>query len=157
MITCIFSCDLNGVIGVNGTLPWDIPSDLKNFKKETTGKTVIMGRKTFESIGKELPDRRNIIITTHPVKDVECYSSIKEALAKIDGDVYLIGGKGIIEEGFELADRLLITSVPIVVPDYEGPLVKVDMSKKKGFDIVSIDHVENPNEIDYYVMEYRRK
>ena len=55
--------DVNGVIGRSGALPWHLPADLKHFKKLTTGRTVVMGRKTFDSIGKPLPDRRNVVLT----------------------------------------------------------------------------------------------
>lgn len=154
MITCLFACDLNGVIGVNGKLPWDIPSDLENFKKLTTGKTVIMGRKTYESIGKPLPNRRNIVLTRGKIEGVETYSSLNEAISQCEGDVFLIGGKRVLEEGFEIADKVILTSIPICVEEQRN--VKVDLTFKKDFALKNITHVSLKDEIDYYIMDFER-
>lgn len=154
MITCIFACDLNGVIGVNGKLPWNIPSDLENFKKLTTGKTVIMGRKTYESIGKPLPNRRNIVLTKGKIEGVETYSSLNDAISNCEGDVFLIGGKRVLEEGFEIADKVILTSIPICVEEQRN--VKVDLSFKKNFALKDITHVSLEDELDYYIMDFER-
>lgn len=88
----IFACDLNGVIGKNGDLPWRQSTDLQFFKKTTLGKTVIMGRKTWESLPFPLPGRRNIVISRSNRDDVDVMSvqEIRE-LAKTE-DVFIIGG-----------------------------------------------------------------
>ena len=88
----IFACDLNGVIGKNGDLPWRQSTDLQFFKKTTLGKTVVMGRKTWDSLPFPLPGRRNIVISRSNRDDVEVMS-IQEVrgLAKTD-DLFIIGG-----------------------------------------------------------------
>tara|TARA_Y100001954_G_scaffold201648_1_gene221135 strand:+ start:21201 stop:21665 length:465 start_codon:yes stop_codon:yes gene_type:complete len=88
----IFACDLNGVIGKNGDLPWRQSTDLQFFKKTTLGKTVVMGRKTWDSLPFPLPGRRNIVISRSNRDDVEVMS-IEEVrgLAKTD-DLFVIGG-----------------------------------------------------------------
>lgn len=92
MLMMIFACDLNGVIGKNGDLPWRQSTDLQFFKKTTLGKTVIMGRKTWESLPFPLPGRRNIVISRSNRNDVDVMSveEIRE-LAKTE-DVFIIGG-----------------------------------------------------------------
>ena len=92
MLMMIFACDLNGVIGKNGDLPWRQSTDLQFFKKTTLGKTVVMGRKTWDSLPFPLPGRRNIVISRSNRDDVEVMS-IEEVrrLAKTD-DLFIIGG-----------------------------------------------------------------
>ena len=102
-----------GIIGKDNSIPWHYPEDLKRFKKLTLGKTVIMGRKTWESLPvKPLPDRRNIVITQSSLDDVECFSSIDDALATCEGDVWFIGGAGIYQEALGKADIIDMTLVP---------------------------------------------
>ncbi len=110
---------LNGVIGDSKTnkMPWHLPTDLKRFKEITMGKTVVMGRKTFESIGKALPGRRNVVITSDPQfrwrHKVTTYPSVSAALAAEKEDLYVIGGQKIFEEAvMELLPRkFFITQV----------------------------------------------
>lgn len=92
MLMMIFACDLNGVIGKNGDLPWRQSTDLQFFKKTTLGKTVVMGRKTWDSLPFPLPGRRNIVISRSKRDDVEVMSieEVRE-LAKTD-DLFVIGG-----------------------------------------------------------------
>ena len=102
-----------GIIGKNNTIPWYYPEDLKRFKKLTVGKTVIMGRNTWESLPiKPLPERRNIVITSSLIKNVECFKSINEAVSTCKGDIWFIGGAGIYEEAMNLADCIDMTLVP---------------------------------------------
>ncbi|ORE95450.1 dihydrofolate reductase [Acuticoccus yangtzensis] len=101
----------NGVIGKDGDLPWRIPSDLKHFKALTTGKTVIMGRRTFEEVGRPLPNRRNIVVTRSTIDGVETVPTLPAALALAEGPVALIGGHAIYAEGMDHADTIHITRV----------------------------------------------
>ena len=102
-----------GIIGKNNTIPWHYSADLKRFKRLTTGNTVIMGRKTWESLPiKPLPNRRNIVITRSSIKDIECFQSIDDALQTCEGDVWFIGGAGIYKEAMEKADLIDMTLVP---------------------------------------------
>jgi len=91
--------DDNQLIGKNNALPWHLPADLGYFKRTTTGKTIIMGRKTYDSIGKPLPNRRNIILsrTANSSKNYETYESIRKALdtCKQEDEVMIIGGVSI--------------------------------------------------------------
>ena len=102
-----------GIIGKDNSIPWHYSADLKRFKRLTLGKTVIMGRRTWESLPvKPLPDRRNIVITQSSLDDVEYFSSIDDALATCEGDVWFIGGAGIYQEALGKADIIDMTLVP---------------------------------------------
>lgn len=104
-----------GVIGVGGRIPWRYPGDMRRFKTVTNGTTVVMGRRTFESIGKPLPGRRNIVVTSRPlaVPGIEVVASIEEALGRAgDGDVWFIGGARIYEEALKYVDVIDVTYVP---------------------------------------------
>ena len=112
-----------GVIGVDGGIPWHYSTDMKRFKRITTGSTVIMGRRTWESLPKKpLKDRRNIVITSRDLghfKETECYRDVASALASTTGDVWFIGGARIYEEAMGHADLIDLTYVPDRV-DMEG-------------------------------------
>jgi dihydrofolate reductase len=107
----------NGVIGADGQLPWHLPDDLAHFKQVTTGNVVIMGRKTFESIGRPLPRRTNIVVTRQPdwaADGVVTASSLTDALEvaeEYDGDAMVIGGSQIYALAMPLADRQVLTEV----------------------------------------------
>lgn len=110
----------NWVIGGDNDLPWYLPEDLKHFKQITLGKTVLMGRKTYDSIlkrlGKPLPDRKNVVITTNTEfvapQGVLVFNSLPEALNALkDEDVYVIGGAEIFRQLLPLAEKLIITHV----------------------------------------------
>ena len=107
------------VIGKDGRLPWHISDDLKRFKKLTVGHAVLMGRKTYESMGKPLPDRRNVVLTTRSIAGVETYASIGTALDALKEEplVFVIGGGAIFEQFLEHADELRLT---IVDNDLDG-------------------------------------
>ena len=115
-ICIIAALAANGVIGAQGSLPWRLPEDLRHFKGVTLGHAVIMGRKTWDSIGKALPGRRNIVITGQPgyaAPGVSVAPSLSAALALCDeGDtVYVIGGAEIYRAALPLADTLLLTEI----------------------------------------------
>ena len=121
----------NRVIGVNNTLPWRLPADLKHFRKLTTGHHVIMGRRNYESIGKPLPDRTNIVITHDPnYRAPGCLvaHSIEEALAiaNSDPEIFVIGGAEIYRQALNSADRLYLTLIHAHIngdtyfPEFDG-------------------------------------
>ena len=115
-ITIIVAISENLVIGHRNTLPWHISEDLKNFKKITLNHSVIMGRKTFESIGKPLKYRRNIVISRNKnlqISGVEIASSLDDAicLAKSEDEVFIIGGEQIYEIALPIATNMFITKV----------------------------------------------
>jgi dihydrofolate reductase len=115
VLTIIAALNANRVIGKNGTIPWHIPEDQQRFKQVTTGHTVLMGRKTFESIGKPLPERRNIVVSRSggPSVGVEWYPSLENALKDIasEHEVFVIGGGDIFRQTLERADKLELTIV----------------------------------------------
>ncbi len=113
MIKIIAATSNNGIIGIDNSLPWQYKEDMLLFKKKTTNSTVIMGRLTYESIGKPLKNRRNIVITKSSFKDVECYSSLEEAVMKFkDDDCWIIGGERMYSEGMKYAEEIHLTLVP---------------------------------------------
>lgn len=114
MISAIVAMTQENVIGKNNKLLWHLPEDFKWFKWNTMGKKVIMGRKTYESIGKPLPNRENIVISKkNNIKNVKVVSSIEEALSKINSneEAFIIGGGSIYKETLPFIDRLYITTI----------------------------------------------
>ncbi|MCG2634082.1 MAG: type 3 dihydrofolate reductase [Gammaproteobacteria bacterium] len=120
----------NRVIGVNGELPWHLPADLKQFRKLTLGKPIIMGRATYESIGRPLPERLNIVISTNPNFQAPgcCVAqSLAEGIAAAGDtpEVMIIGGEQLSRQALPQADRLYLTLVDAAVegdrhfPDYD--------------------------------------
>ena len=109
----------NRVIGKGGKLPWHISEDLRRFKRLTTGHAVLMGRKTFESIGRPLPNRRNVVISSTPQAGAETYRSISEALEALQNQekVFVIGGGQLYARLLDSADELYLT---LVDRDVEG-------------------------------------
>ena len=102
-------------IGIRNTLPWRLPEDLAFFKRTTTGHTIIMGRKTFDSIGRPLPNRRNIVVTRNPDwshPGVETAGSLQDAVSMAgDGEAFVIGGAQIYIESLPLASKLIVTEI----------------------------------------------
>ena len=106
----------DGAIGLNGKLPWKIPEDLKHFKAVTLGHAIIMGRATWDEVGKPLPGRRNIVISNsgRTFEGAECYGSLPQAIEKAretDDQPCIIGGSRIFAEALPLATRIELTEV----------------------------------------------
>jgi dihydrofolate reductase len=131
LISIIVAMGADGVIGVGGKLPWRLPEDLKRFKARTLGHTIVMGRKTFESLGRALPGRRNLVISRNPappeIAGVEWVTSLDEALAAAERagetECFLAGGTAVYAEGLKRADRMYVTHVagPAVTGDAYFP------------------------------------
>lgn len=115
----------NDAIGRNNVLPWHLPEDLKFFKRTTLGKPVLMGRKTYESLGKPLPGRLNIVVSENKElalpEGVLLYSDINAAVERMQQETaeegFIIGGGKIFEETMPIADRMYITRVHAAIPD----------------------------------------
>ncbi len=110
----------HNVIGINNTLPWHLPEDLKRFRALTTGHHIIMGRKTYESLGRLLPNRTTVIVTRNKNYHVESAliaHSLKSAieLCKTDNEPFLIGGAELYKDGIALANKLYLTQVNTTV------------------------------------------
>jgi dihydrofolate reductase len=134
----------NNVIGKNNDMPWHLPADLAYFKKITLGKPLIMGRKTFESIGRPLPGRRNIVISrdkSYQAVGIDVVHSVEQALALVNGsdennavdEIMVIGGGAIYRHCLAQADRLYVTHIKANIegdtqfPDYDdGTWLKVN-------------------------------
>ena len=121
MISIIVAVAANGVIGDNNSLLWHISEDLRNFKRITSGHPVIMGRKTFESLGRPLPNRTNVVVsrTATAIDGCRVAASLDEAIAMFSADVeaFIIGGAQMYAQALDAADKIYITRVG---RDYEG-------------------------------------
>lgn len=122
-ISLVAAVSANGVIGNQGRLPWHLPEDLRRFKALTLGHTIVMGRKTWQSIGRLLPGRRNVIVSRDRALRIDgadvvptVADAIAIAVAAGDEEVFVIGGGEIYTATIELADRLHLTEVAIDVP-----------------------------------------
>ena len=114
MIKIIVAISKNRVIGDSNKLIWHLPADLKRFKEVTGGHPIVMGRKTYESIGRPLPNRRNIIITrdeNYEVDGCEVVNSIEEALLLTNSDCFIIGGGEIYKQTLHIATQIYLTQV----------------------------------------------
>ncbi|MBI3336923.1 dihydrofolate reductase [Candidatus Peregrinibacteria bacterium] len=137
-IILIAAASENNVIGKNGKIPWDLPDDVKHFRDLTQGRAIVMGRKTFESLGKPLPKRRNIVVThSDRIFDgCETVHSFEEALKVCadESEVWVIGGGGIYREALAIADRIEFTRVHATVEgDAFFPVVdRSDWNLKKS-------------------------
>lgn len=159
-LSIIVAASENNVIGRDNALVWKLSGDLKHFKALTSGHTVIMGRKTFESIGKPLPYRRNIVISGNPAfiaEGCEVAASIREALDWVENEeeVFIIGGGKIYNELWPLVDCLYLTRVHTeIIGDTFIPAVK-DVE----WNLVSREDfkADEKNEFDYSFLEFHRK
>lgn len=157
-ISLIVAMAQNRVIGRNNQLPWYLPEDLKYFKRVTMGKPVIMGRKTFESIGKPLPGRSNIVITRNPdyssegikvVNDMVSAQDLCESIAVVEGceEAFIIGGADIFEQSLDIAHRLYLTMVHAEV---EGDVYFPEYDQGQWQELGREDYfAEGPNPYDY--------
>jgi dihydrofolate reductase len=114
-LTIIVATDAGRGIGINNTLPWRLAEDMAHFKRLTTGHPIIMGRKTFESIGRALPNRRNIVITRNPdwhCEGVEAATSLPQAIALVGEELaFIIGGAQIYAQAIDCADAVIVTEI----------------------------------------------
>lgn len=136
MVTIVVAIGKNRGIGSNNQMLWHLPKDLKHFKEITSGHPVIMGRKTFESIGKPLPNRTNIVISRKSdwfEEGVLIVGSIKEAVKfakKIDEDIFIIGGGNIYTQTMDMTDKIELTTVDAHIeadtffPEIDGKIWK---------------------------------
>ncbi len=117
-LTLIVAVDRQHGIGVNNTLPWRLPEDLAFFKRVTSGHAIIMGRKTFDAIGRPLPNRHNIVVSRNAdwsADGVDRAASLEEAIAMAgEGEIFIIGGAQIYRDAIALADRLVVTEIDAV-------------------------------------------
>lgn len=147
-------------IGFENQLLWHLPKDLKHFKDLTLGHPVIMGRKTYESIGKPLPNRTNIVISRKNdwfEEGVLIVGSIKEAVKfarKIDEDIFIIGGGNIYEQTMDVADKLEVT---LVKADLEADTYFPKIDEKTWKKMNEVFHEKDEkNQYDFYFQTYEK-
>lgn len=159
-ITIIAAIADNNALGKNNDLIWHLPADLKRFKKTTTGHHIIMGRNTFESIGKALPNRTTVIITRNPDYKMEgciVVNSLEKALevTKNDETPFIIGGAQIYEQAILIAEKLDITEVHHNFDaDVFFPEINKNSWKETSREFFKAD---KKNKFDYSFIEYKKK
>lgn len=157
-IILVVAMSLNRVIGCDGALPWTLKSDLKHFRKLTTGHTVVMGRKTYESIGKPLEGRRNIVMTHDPhyrregIETVTGFATLMTAIAKDHNKVFVIGGGNLYRQAILIADKIIVTEVKANV---YGDTYFPEIDKKCFKEISRLKNIqEKGDEHAYDIVEY---
>ena len=162
MITIICAIAENGAIGYQNQLLFRLRADMQRFRSLTTGNTVIMGRRTFESLPKgALPNRRNIVLTRNAAfaaPGIEVFPSLTEALkaCKPDEDIYIIGGASVYAKAMPLADRLMLTFVHATPAEADTYFPEVDWSQWQCTDKEE-HYADDDNECAYTFAEYRKK
>ena len=162
MLSIICSLTTNRAIGNKGGLLYYLPADLKHFKNLTTGHTIIMGRKTFESLPKgALPNRRNVVITRQAdflAPGIEVFHSFEDALqaCQTDDEVYVIGGESVYAAALPLAQRLCLTHIEAIPDEADTFFPSFDESQW----VVECEEAHEPDEKNlqaYRFVNYRRK
>lgn len=160
MLSLIVAYDKNKNIGNENTIPWRIKNDMLRVKELTTGQTIIMGRKTLESIGRALPNRINRVLTRNPqslekYKDIEVYTDDSILENTTTDKVFIFGGGTIYEKYFDKCDELFITEVDTVV-DAD---TKFPNFNEKEWELVDRQNFkkDDNNEFDYSFIHYRRR
>lgn len=159
MISLMVAHDLNRVIGKDNQLPWHIPEDLAYFKKHTIGKGMVMGRNTFESIGRPLPKRRNIIVTRNEgyvAEGADIVHSLEDAieLAKeVHDEIMVIGGEQIFRSILPDADRLYIT---LIKKPFDGDTFFPDYGEEWLLTSESEEQISNGIPFSYLVFDRKR-
>ncbi len=158
MISIIVAVNKNLAIGFENKLLYWLPNDLKRFKALTTGHTIIMGRKTFDSLPKgALPNRRNIVLSRSEQQfaGAECYHSLEDALnqCQADEDIYILGGASLYKEALPIADRLCITEIDDdkAQADTFFPTIDLNVWQEKSRECHSTDekHLYSYSFVDY--------
>lgn len=159
MLSIIVAHDKNRLIGNKNKLPWFLPADLRYFKEKTTGHAVIMGRKTFESIGKPLPGRKNIILSKQNLHidgaEVINDLNILEKYKQENQNYFILGGSTIYEQTLPLADYLYVTYIDHA---FEGDAYFPEIDESEWEQVTNIKGIKNKkNPYDYYFRFYKRR
>lgn len=159
ILSIVVAASENNAIGKNNELLWHLPADLKFFKQLTTGHTIIMGRKTYESIGKPLPNRRSIVISRnkdYKIEGAEVVSSIEEAieLCNNEEEAFLIGGAEIYKYALHLTNRIYFTKVRGI---FDADAFFPELHNSEWTIVNQIDFsADEKNQFDYSFVEYNR-
>lgn len=157
MLAIIVAHDEHHVIGQGNKIPWHLPNDFKFVKEKTTGHTIVMGKKTYESIGKPLPNRRNVVLTSDIAFQVEGIDVIHqiEEIEKLSGEVYIFGGAQLYTAMMEKVSDMFIT---VVHHQFEGD-VYFPQYNEKTWQLISTREgvVDDKNKWPHTFYHYKRK
>ena len=160
-VTFIVAAAENNAIGKGNQMPWHLPNDFKYFKAKTMDHSIIMGRKTFESIGKPLPGRRNIIISRQPtlnIEDVDVANSLQDVInyCRDEREIFIIGGAEIFNQAMPMADEILLTRVHTNI---EGADAFFPELPESDWELISQEkhNKDDKHQYDYTFEEYKRK
>jgi dihydrofolate reductase len=159
-LSIIVAMAINRTIGVNNTLPWRCPEDLKHFKMLTMGHHMIMGRKTFDSIGKPLPGRTTVVVTRNTDLEIEGCTiahSLNDAIAACAGDeeIFVVGGAELYRQAVSVADTLYFTEIQ---QDVEGDAHFPEFDYSAWREISrDVRSQETPQPLEYHFVTYRKK
>jgi len=159
-ISLIVAMAKNRVIGANNTLPWHLPADLKHFKSLTMGHHIVMGRKTYESIGKPLPGRTSVVITrnaNYSVPGVIAVNSLEAAISECgdDAEIFVIGGAELFRQAISLADRIYLTEIDAI---FSGNAHFTDLDSRLWQETERVTHApDEKNLYPYQFVIYDRK
>jgi dihydrofolate reductase len=157
ILSLIAAVSKNNVLGNDNKLLWHLPADLKYFKNTTSGKTIIMGRKTYESIGRALPNRRNIVVTRQKdftAEGCEIFNSLQQAVQECEHEkeVFIIGGGEIYRQALPEADRIYLTRV---YEHFEGDTTFPEFSLSEWrLTSYTKHHADEKNAFDYSFSAY---
>jgi dihydrofolate reductase len=160
MLALIAAVAANGTIGANNALPWRLPADLKRFKALTTGHAIIMGRRTWDSLGRPLPNRQNIVITRDPsfrAPGAEVVHSLDDALTRVSlpDPVYCIGGSDLFRVALPRADVLEMTEID---RDFEGDVFWPAFDRSAWREVARETHtLDGPDGFKYAFVTYERR
>lgn len=167
LISLIVAHSSNRVIGIDGQLPWHIPEDLKYFKAITMGKPIIMGRKTFDSIGKPLPGRLNIIITKNTdltIEECVVVNNLEAAITEAKNyfktqytdqeEIFIIGGAQIFKQSMEFVNKIYITEVHA---EYAGDVFFDELSDNDWIEVGRDLHDSQNDKIPFSFVTYNKK
>ncbi len=157
-LTLIAARARNGVIGNDNQLPWHLPEDLRHFRERTTGHTVLMGRKTWESIGRPLPGRRMVVISRQQLElpaGVELAPSLEDAIARHadEAELFVLGGAQIYAAAWPIADRLVLTEIELE-PEGDTTLPAPDPAH---WQLLSREAAVSASGIRYAIADYVRR
>jgi dihydrofolate reductase len=154
-LSLIWAMGRNRVIGVDNRLPWRLPADLKRFRALTTGHTIVMGRKTYESFPRPLPDRHHVIVTTDPHYQAQSGCTVVHTLdaalaaAGSNEEAFVIGGASLYAQTLPRADRLYVT---LIDADFDGDTRFPDFDWREWLEVAREDHV--PDEQNHYAYSF---
>lgn len=157
-LTIIVATDKQGGIGINNALPWHLPEDLAHFKRTTSGHAIIMGRKTFDSIGRALPNRRNIVVTRNNNWEhdgVESVTSLQAAQEVLNEDhAFIIGGAQIYQQALSVANQLIVTEIQ---EDFTCDAFFPKIDPTEWEETSRENHYSEKSHLDYAIVTYKKR